>query len=177
MDTSTDVLICGAGPAGLVLAIELARRGATFELVEKRTQPFEGSRGKGIQPRTQEIFAALGVLDRLHAAGGYYPVLRRWHPDGTSQIVPMIEETGPDTPGEPYHLPLMVPQATTEAILRERLLELGHTVRFGEELVGFEQDRDGVVARISGQRGFGTYGRATWSAAMAAAASCGRRWA
>lgn len=153
MNTSTDVLICGAGPAGLVLAIELARRGVTFELVEKRTQPFEGSRGKGIQPRTQEIFAALGVLDRLHAAGGYYPALRRWHPDGTSQIVPMIEETGPDTPGEPYHLPLMVPQATTEAILRERLLELGHTVRFGEELVGFEQDRDGVVARISGQRG------------------------
>lgn len=58
--TTTDVLICGAGVTGLTLAIELARHGVSFRLIEKRTTPFIGSRGKGIQPRTQEIFEDLG---------------------------------------------------------------------------------------------------------------------
>lgn len=46
--TTTDVLICGAGVTGLTLAIELARHGVSFRLIEKRTMPFTGSRGKGI---------------------------------------------------------------------------------------------------------------------------------
>lgn len=62
--TTTDVLICGAGVTGLTLAIELARHGVSFRLIEKRTTPFIGSRGKGIQPRTQEIFEDLGILNK-----------------------------------------------------------------------------------------------------------------
>ena len=45
------VLIVGAGPTGLTLALDLARRGIAFRLIEAATRPFEGSRGKGIQPR------------------------------------------------------------------------------------------------------------------------------
>jgi 2-polyprenyl-6-methoxyphenol hydroxylase-like FAD-dependent oxidoreductase len=52
----TDVLICGAGAAGLTLAVDLARRGVNFRLIEKLADPFRGSRGKGIQPRTLEVF-------------------------------------------------------------------------------------------------------------------------
>nr|WP_166799485.1 FAD-dependent monooxygenase [Paraburkholderia dipogonis] len=70
---TADVLICGAGAAGLTLAIDLARRGISFRLIEKAVNPFRGSRGKGIQPRTQEIFEDLGILDRIVAAGGVYP--------------------------------------------------------------------------------------------------------
>lgn len=66
---AVDVLICGAGAAGLTLAIDLARRGITLRLIEKSPQPFHGSRGKGIQPRSQEVFEDLGVLDRLVAMG------------------------------------------------------------------------------------------------------------
>lgn len=44
----TDVLICGAGAAGLTLAIDLARRGVSFRLIDKLDGPFAGSRGKGI---------------------------------------------------------------------------------------------------------------------------------
>ncbi|WP_447729958.1 FAD-dependent monooxygenase [Pseudoxanthomonas suwonensis] len=73
MKTHTDVLICGAGATGLVLALDLARRGIPFLLVDKLARPFHGSRGKGLQPRSLEIFEALGVLDRLAAAGGPYP--------------------------------------------------------------------------------------------------------
>ncbi len=72
----TKVLIVGAGPTGLTLAIDLARRGVAFRLIEAEQAPFEGSRGKGIQPRTLEIFDYLGVIDAILAAGAPYPKLR-----------------------------------------------------------------------------------------------------
>jgi len=74
----TDVLICGAGACGLTLAVELARRGITFRLIEKMPAPFAGSRGKGIQPRTQEVFEDMGILDRVVAAGGLYALYGIW---------------------------------------------------------------------------------------------------
>ena len=73
------VLIVGAGPAGLTLAIDLARRGISFRLIEAAAAPFEGSRGKGIQPRTLEIFDDLGVIDAILAAGLPYPKFRIHH--------------------------------------------------------------------------------------------------
>ena len=51
----TTVLIAGAGPTGLTLACELARRGIGFRLIEAVPGPQPGSRGKGIQPRTLEV--------------------------------------------------------------------------------------------------------------------------
>jgi 2-polyprenyl-6-methoxyphenol hydroxylase-like FAD-dependent oxidoreductase len=73
-----DVLICGAGAAGLTLAIDLARRGVSFRIVDQLERPFGGSRGKGIQPRTQEVFEDLGIIDRIMAAGGVYPPIREY---------------------------------------------------------------------------------------------------
>ncbi len=147
---SADVLICGAGAAGLTLAIELARRNVSFLLIDKAPAPFAGSRGKGIQPRSQEVFEDMGVLDRMIAAGGPYPP-QRAHKDGGFTDEPMFEALAP-APGEPYRIPLMLPQFLTEAILRERLLELGHAPRFGCELTGFKQDAQGVTAQISGDQ-------------------------
>ncbi|WP_248795462.1 FAD-dependent oxidoreductase [Pseudomonas sp. MWU13-2105] len=147
-----DVLICGAGAAGLTLAIDLARRGISFRLIEKRDGPFGGSRGKGIQPRTQEVFEDLGILDRLVATGGEYPQQRHYRDDGGYSDSDVMERNEP-TPGEPYQLPLMVPQFLTEGVMLERLLELGRRPEFGCELIGFEQDADGVTARLSGPAG------------------------
>lgn len=148
----TEVLICGAGAAGLTLAIELARRGVPFRLIEKMTTPFSGSRGKGIQPRTQEVFEDLGILDKIVANGGLYPRQRRYRDDGSYIDADMSEPTEA-TPAEPYHLPLMIPQFLTEHIMRERLNELGRRVEFGCELLGFEQDANGVTARLAGPTG------------------------
>ncbi|MGY2372902.1 FAD-dependent oxidoreductase [Pseudomonas sp. SDO524_S393] len=147
-----DVLICGAGAAGLTLAIDLARRGIGVRLIEKNAQPFHGSRGKGIQPRSQEVFEDLGVLERLMAAGGVYPTERRYRDDGTCIDADFTEGRVP-TPAEPYQLPLMVPQFLTERVLRERLLELGGRPEFGCELIGFVQDAEGVTARLSSASG------------------------
>ncbi|WP_422775795.1 FAD-dependent oxidoreductase [Pseudomonas mediterranea] len=147
-----DVLICGAGTAGLTLAIELARRGVSFQLIEKLATPFPGSRGKGIQPRTQEIFEDLGILDRMTAAGGPYPRQRVYRDDGSYLDSDMAEQAYP-TPAEPYQRPLMIAQCMTEQIMHERLNELGHQVVFNQELLGFEQDDNGVTARIAGPAG------------------------
>src|SRR3954468_11651153 len=144
----TEVLICGAGAAGLTLAIELARRGVPFRLIEKMDDAFRGSRGKGIQPRTQEIFEDLGILDRLVAAGGLYPMPREYRPDGSFSEKAPFEPSEPSA-AEPFHIPLMVPQFLTERVMRERLLELGYEPEFGCELVSFEQDEDGVTARLA----------------------------
>src|SRR3954452_10091353 len=150
--STTDVLICGAGAAGLTLAVELARRGVNFRLIEKLDDPFRGSRGKGIQPRTQEVFEDLGILDRVVASGGAYPPQRDYRDDGGHQDTHFIEVSEP-TPQEPYRMPLMVPQFLTEAALRERLTELGHHPEFGCELTGFAQDRERVTATVVSAKG------------------------
>lgn len=149
---TADVLICGAGAAGLTLAIDLARRGVSFRLIEKLDDPFRGSRGKGIQPRTQEVFEDLGILDRVVAVGGFYPKQREYTDDGSFTDADVVEAE-PATPAEPYHLPLMVPQFLTEHVMRERLAEFGHRPEFGSELVSFTQDSEGVTARIATMAG------------------------
>src|SRR5262249_20250740 len=72
----TTALIVGAGPTGLTLAIDLARRKISFRLIEAAAKPLEGSRGKGLQPRTLEIFDDLGVIEAILAAGSLYPKIR-----------------------------------------------------------------------------------------------------
>jgi 2-polyprenyl-6-methoxyphenol hydroxylase-like FAD-dependent oxidoreductase len=151
-DFAADVLICGAGAAGLTLAIDLARRGISFRLAEKMDDPFRGSRGKGIQPRTQEIFEDLGILDRVVAVGGRYPPQWEYRDDGSYAESDVAEHQDP-TPAEPYHIPLMVPQFLTERVMRERLVEFGHRPEFGCALVGLKQDADGVTARLVGKAG------------------------
>lgn len=148
MREPVDVLICGAGAAGLTLAIDLARRGVNFALIEKRPAAFSGSRGKGIQPRTQEVFEDLGILDRVIAAGGSYPNIRKYAPNGSyvDQPVSIVAEP---TPAEPYCLALMIPQFKTEAILRERLIELGHAPAFGVELTAMVVGTNGVNAILA----------------------------
>ncbi len=150
-----DVLICGAGPAGLVLAIDLARRGVSARLVEKLDRPFTGSRGKGIQPRTQEIFEDLGVIDHIIARGAEYPPQRFYSADGRFHDESMVEPFEV-TAEEPYHLALVIPQSTTEGVLRAKLLEYGRAPEFAKELTDFTQDAGGVQATLRTPQGLET---------------------
>ncbi|MFT8645497.1 MAG: FAD-dependent monooxygenase, partial [Gluconacetobacter sp.] len=148
----TDVVICGAGAAGLTLAVDLARRGVAFRLIDQLAEPFAGSRGKGIQPRTQEVFEDLGIIDRLAAAGGPYPAQRVYRDDGTQDDVQEITIASA-TVDEPYRAPLMVPQFRTEAILRDRLAAFGHRPDYGTRLTSFADDGAGVTAHVAGEDG------------------------
>jgi 2-polyprenyl-6-methoxyphenol hydroxylase-like FAD-dependent oxidoreductase len=144
---SPAVLIVGAGAAGLTLAIDLARRHIPFRVIDKAEKPFSGSRGKGIQPRTQEILEDLGVLDKVAGRGGRYPPLRIYGSEGPKDVT-MIEAQ-PDNPAEPHGQPVMLSQGLTEGILRERLAEFGVAVEFGAELESFEQKDEAVEATIT----------------------------
>ncbi|MFI5663767.1 FAD-dependent monooxygenase [Streptomyces sp. NPDC051684] len=142
---STEVLIVGAGPTGLALAVDLARRGTRALLVERADGLFPGSRGKGLQPRTQEVLYDLGVLDAIHAAGTRYPTMRVWEEDEPGEEWDMMERSEP-TEQVPYAEGWLIPQARTQEVLYARLRELGGEVRFGAALSGLAQDADAVTA-------------------------------
>jgi 2-polyprenyl-6-methoxyphenol hydroxylase-like FAD-dependent oxidoreductase len=142
------VFIAGAGPTGLTLAIDLLRRGICCRLIESVETPFTGSRGKGIQPRTLEIFDDLGIIEPILAAGGLYPRLCI-HLGPLSIPAGSLGSSKPPTRSTPYPNLWMVPQSRTEAILRERLDALGGRVEFNTAIVDFRQDQDGVDATLS----------------------------
>jgi len=144
----TQVIIAGAGPTGLTLAIELARRSIAFRLMDAAAGPFRGSRGKGIQPRTLEVFEDLGVIGAILQAGMAYPRLR-------VHIGPLSLRLGPlggrkqATEAVPYPNLWLVPQYRTEQILRERLGQLGGQVEFGTAFERMEADGRGVRVHFS----------------------------
>ncbi|NGO14214.1 FAD-dependent oxidoreductase [Streptomyces sp. HC44] len=144
----TDVLVVGAGPTGLALACDLARRGVHALVVERADGLFPGSRGKGLQPRTMEVFDDLGVLDAIRAHGGPYPVGVIWQDGKRQGEHRMFDEVAP-TEAVPYAGSWMVPQWRTQEILFARLGELGGGVAFGRELTGLTQDADGVTATFT----------------------------
>ena len=148
----TDILIVGAGPAGLVLACELARRGLDFRLIEQREEPLIAVRGKGVQPRTLEIFEDLGVLPDVLRVGGPYPPRRIVKGAGNVSEFPFTTKNQP-TEDIPYPNLLMVPQWRTEAALRARLETFGGRVHENEKLLRFTQDETGVVATVEGPKG------------------------
>jgi 2-polyprenyl-6-methoxyphenol hydroxylase-like FAD-dependent oxidoreductase len=150
MEKSLDcmVLIAGAGPTGLTLAIDLARRNVAFRLIDAAPRPFVGSRGKGLQPRTLEIFEDLGVIDAILSTGGHYPRVRI-HAGPFSWRGGSLGSSKAPTEGIPYPNLWMTPQARTEEILRERLQALGGQVEFGAGLAEFTQREGGVEAILT----------------------------
>ncbi|MEV7603117.1 FAD-dependent monooxygenase [Kitasatospora sp. NPDC089797] len=157
----TDVLIVGAGPTGLALAVDLARQGVAARLVERGAELFPGSRGKGLQPRTLEVLDDLGVLAEIRATAGHYPPNLFWR-DGEPQGERRMYDPTEPSEAEPYTETLMLPQWRTQQVLYGRLRDLGGEVAFGRELVSLAQDGAGVTA------GFADGGRVRARYAVAA---------
>ncbi|MEU6172356.1 FAD-dependent monooxygenase [Streptantibioticus parmotrematis] len=144
--TTTDVLIIGAGPTGLTLACELARRGVGFRLLERSATPSTASRAKTIQPRTLEVADDLGIVDRVLAQGKVNIPTRRYdHARVISEAVELAD--GTPTPDAPYP-PVWLSQPKFERILRDRLAELGGTIHWGSEVTGLQHDGDTVTATV-----------------------------
>jgi 2-polyprenyl-6-methoxyphenol hydroxylase-like FAD-dependent oxidoreductase len=147
------VLVVGAGPTGLTLACELARRDVPVRIVDRAPEPFPGSRGKSLQPRTLEIFDDLGVVDETLTWG--IPGIRfRSHKAGQPP-----EDSDPQgsqvvTPAVPYPKGVIIPQWRTERILRSRLASFGVEVEQSAELVSFEQTTGGVEVTLAGAEPF-----------------------
>jgi|HubBroStandDraft_6_1064221.scaffolds.fasta_scaffold111135_3 2-polyprenyl-6-methoxyphenol hydroxylase-like FAD-dependent oxidoreductase len=150
MSPPSSVLISGAGPTGLALACDLARRHIPFRIVDKATAYFPGSRGKGLQPRSMEVLDDFGVIESILANGRFHLPFRGY--DGAKVVGDRDMHEGREpTPDVPYASPLIIPQWRVEEILRARLAQSGHHVELGVELVGFEQNGDGVIASLVNQ--------------------------
>ncbi|MFE7815020.1 FAD-dependent monooxygenase [Streptomyces sp. NPDC057433] len=142
-----DVLVAGAGPTGSTLAADLLRRGLRVRLIDKAPHAFTGSRAKGVQPRTQEVFEDLGVLREAHAEGGPYP-LAGIHLGPVTAPWKMQQRNRP-TPDVPYPNILLLPQHRTDAILHRLVDRLGLRIEYDTALEGFEQDATGVTATLA----------------------------
>jgi 2-polyprenyl-6-methoxyphenol hydroxylase-like FAD-dependent oxidoreductase/heme-degrading monooxygenase HmoA len=138
-----EVLVVGAGPAGLTHAIELSRRGVAVRVVDKRPQAStQADKAIGIHCRTMEIWEDQGVVKEAMDAGIWlYGQTVFVNGEQTHQV----DWAGLDE--LPYaHLGL--PQYDTERILEGRLVSQGVAVERGVELVGFTQDDEGVTAQL-----------------------------
>ncbi|WP_030434829.1 FAD-dependent monooxygenase [Actinoplanes subtropicus] len=144
---TVDVLIAGAGPTGSALAIDLARRGLTVRIVDKAAHPFDGSRAKGLQPRTLEVLDDLGALDEILAGSGDYPLLGiHLGPVTVPWRMFRHRDRSPDVPLPNTRL---IPQYRTDRALHNRLAQLGQQVQFGHELTGLTQDATSVTATVT----------------------------
>lgn len=143
----TDILVVGAGPVGLTLAIDLARRGIACRIIDQAPAYPNGTRGRGISLRTQEIFDDLDVLEPLLA---YAEPLVPWrYYDQDNKLVREINlASNPVALAPPYQPILMISQQHTEAVLRERLASFGLHVELDCQFTGFAQDADRVVAKV-----------------------------
>ena len=142
------VLIVGAGPTGLTLACELARRQVSFRLIEAAAGPQPGSRGKGVQPRSLEVFHDLGIVDRVLANGQMAMPMRSTDPHGQVTLGGSIPEALRGRADIPYPASAITPQWRVEEALRLRLGELGGGVEFGTSLVSFAQSPESVSALV-----------------------------
>ncbi|WUJ71906.1 FAD-dependent monooxygenase [Kribbella soli] len=143
-----NVLIAGAGPTGLTLGIELARRGIAVRVIDKATEFFDGSRGDGLQPRTLEVFDDLGVVDQVLEQSIAIPLMKIYL-DGELVGERRMAEPVDPTPDIPYPNARMLGQSRTEKILRDKLVEYGVSVELDTAIVGFNQTDDSVTAELS----------------------------
>jgi len=146
-----DVLIVGAGPVGTVLAVDLVRRGLAVRIIDKAGASFPGSRAKGVQPRTLEVFQDLGVVEDIQRAGSDYPLLGLHLGPVTLPWRMMAHQAR--TSDVPFPNTLLIPQFRTDKILQTRLAALGGAVEHGRQFLDLTQDADGVTARVSGPGG------------------------
>ncbi len=140
----TDVLIVGAGPTGLVLACELARRGVAHRIVETASSPSEHSKALGVMSRTLEVLEDLDVSATMVARGVEVREVRMW--SESKQVTNFRVDVLADRTRYPFML--ILPQSETERILLARLGDLGGIVERRKTLAKFTQDDDGITAQL-----------------------------
>jgi 2-polyprenyl-6-methoxyphenol hydroxylase-like FAD-dependent oxidoreductase len=137
------LLLVGAGPVGLTLALELARRRIPVRIIEQEEQRPALSKAIGINPRTLELLEESGVTERILAEGIRLKSIRL-HQRGQVRVGNF---SGVD---HPYNFMTALPQNETERLLEEALAAEGVQVERGTTLTGFREEKDGVWVQLQG---------------------------
>ena len=141
----TDVLIVGAGPTGLMLANQLGRRGVRAMIIDRHAGPALETRALGVQARTLEIYAKLGIAERAVELGKPSTGVNLWAQGRRMAHVPLVEAGSGVTR---YPFLLIFGQDGNEKLLGERLRDTGLAVQWNTELTGIEQQPDRVAATL-----------------------------
>jgi 2-polyprenyl-6-methoxyphenol hydroxylase-like FAD-dependent oxidoreductase len=141
--STTEVVIAGAGPTGLMLAYELALAGVETLVVEKLPGRVEQAKGGGIQPRTAELLESRGLLEPLlHRAAPQDPA------GGHFAALPVALDCAPWQTRHPF--PIAIPQWEIEEVLEERVIAAGVRILRGTAVSGVDSDNDSVVVTADG---------------------------
>ncbi len=162
----TQVIIVGAGPVGLTLALDLGLRGVRCILLEKELEPQFLPKMERCNARSMEMFRRIGLADELRAAGlttdsvmDVYiiltmtraPLLHLKYPSVDMARKQIRKINDGSTPLEPYQL---ISQYTLEPVLKQAAERIPTvTVRYGTELMEFEEDGPSVVATVRSSDG------------------------
>ena len=146
----TDVLIIGAGPTGLVLALWLARLGVRVRIVDKTAEPGTTSRALAVQARTLELYQQLDLTEAVVAKGHRVPAVNLWVKGEAVARLP-FERVGSNL--TPYPFLHIFPQDQHERLLIERLGAFGVEVERRTELINFADRENGITARLRGPGG------------------------
>src|SRR2546423_13393485 len=139
------VLIAGAGPTGLVLAIWLTRLGVKVRVIDKAAEAGTTSRALAVQARTLELYHQVGIDEAVIAGGVKVENLNLWVKGRRAARVP-LQRTGEGM--TPYAFALVFPQDAHERLLIQRLSALGVRVERQTELLRFTQHGTGVTATL-----------------------------
>src|SRR5215469_18968939 len=169
-----DVLIVGAGPTGLVLAIWLTRMGAKVRIVDKTSEPGTTSRALGVQARTLEFYRQVGLADVVVDNGCKALVANFWVSGRPVAQMP-FGNIGTDL--SPYPYAVIYPQDEHERLLISALSEVGVQVERRTELASFEDMHDRISARLKHENGADEVCDASFIAGCDGARStCGKNW-
>jgi 2-polyprenyl-6-methoxyphenol hydroxylase-like FAD-dependent oxidoreductase len=146
----TDVLVIGAGPTGLVLALWLTGLGVKVRIIDKTAEPGTTSRALAVQARTLELYRQLDLTEAVVARGHRVPAVNLWVKGEAAARLP-FESVGSGL--TPYPFLHIFPQDQHERLLIERLSDLGIAVERQTELVSFTNGENGVMARLRGPGG------------------------
>ena len=167
---TTSVLIVGAGPTGLNLALSLARRGVDLRIISDAAGPGEHSRAMVVQARTLEFYDQLGFADEV-VAQGVKAGAAHLRQNGRDVVTVSFADLGAGL--TPYPFALAYPQDDHERFLIDKLNAAGRTVEWNSRLEKFTEDENGVRAQVM-RNGHAEEMRATYICGCDGAHSCVR---
>lgn len=133
MKQDKEILVIGAGPSGLSMAIFLNELGYTPRIIDKKSGISEHSKALAINPKTLNILQPLGITDRFLANGRKMKAMNLWKADKH------IYKNDFTKANSPYPFMLIQPQKETEEILLDEVLKREMKVEYDAELTDWSE--------------------------------------